>query len=160
MGKPVTKEQLSALFTMIAQHKEDEMVAMLVDNSSLVGASNEDGWSAVHRCAKHGTSSMMKKLIVDFHANVDALTRGNYTPTQIAADYNNISCLLELVLNQADTSIYNLSHKNPLDFLAENHQEIIPFNKDGNFLSHHDGHLAVKIGEYGPMISLHDFLEC
>lgn len=102
---------------------------------------------------------MMKTLIVDINAS----TRGGYTPTQIAADYDNIQCLLELVVNGADTSIYNLSHKDPLDFLSENHPSIRPFNKAGNVIVHQDGHLAVKmlseqIGGEGYIVSLHDFL--
>ena len=160
MAKLVTKIQISNLFSAIAEHREDDMVSMLTENISLLDACNESGWSAIHRCAKHGTKAMMHKLVVDFKADVNAVTEGDYTPAQIAAEYSNFACLLELVSNGADTSLYNLSHKDPLDFLADNHNELVLFNKDGNFLTHQDDHLAVQIGDHGPLVSLHDFLHC
>lgn len=146
------------LFATIAKQDEEAMVKLLKEDPELVNAYDVDEYSAIHKCAKHGTASMMHRLITEFNADVNSRTYAKHTPTIIAAEYNNIPCLLELLRNNADTTLQNRQWEDPLDMMAHNHPEINPFNKTGNFLTLDGDHLAVKMGENGVLVDLSDFL--
>lgn len=151
--------QKDELFKAIAAQDEAKMVEVLNADPGLVGATTFDGYSPIHKCAKQGTASMMHKLIKDFKADVDVRAEGLNTAAIIAADYDNIACLAELVKAGANTELSNQGSRDPLSFLAENHHEIAIFNKEGSVLIFQDEHLAVKLGD-GNIFSLHDILEC
>lgn len=152
------EEKRKELFDTIADRNEEAMVRLLMADPSLVRACDAEEYSAIHRCAKHGTASMMHKLITEFNADVNAYTYANRTAAVIAAEYNNIPCLLELLKNNADTTLHSLRGSDPLDMLYENHPGIKHFYKTGNFLTHNGEHLAVKIGDTGAIEDLNDFL--
>lgn len=159
------EQKRDELFSAIALQDENKMVELLKANPQLVHVGNEDEYSAVHRCAKHGTKSMMHKLINDFGADINSCTRGFYTPSIIAAEYNNLECLVELVKSGADTTKSDRLGRDALYFLAEENQAIKTFYDSGAELTWVQGadqdHLAIKtVGDNPTVFGLHGIVDC
>ena len=89
-------------------------VERLLQNGVPVDVSNEYGWTALHRAAKHNREDIAKQLL-QAAADVNKQTNNGDTPLHWAAFHNSHDVARLLVEGGADMSLMNKWNQTPLD---------------------------------------------
>jgi ankyrin repeat protein len=109
------------LFNSSIREKQDIETArkILTEQPCLLNSIDSDEWSIIHHCARIGNAKILRMLIEEFKADINARTAYNYTPAIIAAQYDNKQCLIELINLGANFENEDRSGRKPVDYLIE-----------------------------------------
>lgn len=88
----------------------------------------DDGWTALHYAVHEGYFEVVKLLIEQYFAQVDARTTFNKTPFHFACRRGNVDIIKYLIEKGASTSVVDRDGCTPLHYLCESENfEMIKF---------------------------------
>jgi len=138
---------MEILHQAIWKGNEELVRKMLKENKNLIYHINDDEWQSIHIAVSRGQFEIMKILIEEFNADVNAKTDYSYTPLLLAAETGSIEFIVELMKHNADTTLTDAMGRGIDYYLSQSHPDYkhITQSSDENtlFLDKNDNKLKV-----------------
>lgn len=118
-GKLVKPDLPGAIHRAVAKEMIGAIIYLLHLDPRLVDVKSERGWYPLHSAAKLGFTRAARTLL-DHGAEINCLTKGEWTPVMFAADFGHIETLRALLEYHPNTLLKNLRGQNAA-LLAKKH---------------------------------------
>lgn len=145
----VFDEQGEAPLHVAVSRGHEQVVDILLEHNAFVNVRNKPGMTPLHIAAKLGYQSMVKQLITDHGAILDAMTLIKQIPLHLAAESGQLEVCktllslgsdLNAIDNQSQTPLHLAARKNHADvlklFLSSKPELISLANKNGYTCAH------------------------
>lgn len=93
------------------------MESILIKDRSCKNATDDDGYTPLHR-ACYSNHVDIAKLLIQYGADVNARTNDQWTPLHSAAKWSNAECVALLLQHGADVNALSEGQQNPLHIAA------------------------------------------
>ncbi|XP_071836319.1 uncharacterized protein [Apostichopus japonicus] len=122
----VFDEHGKAALHLAAERGHREVAQILLTSKAFVNAKSKLGVTPLHLSAQNGHNELMKMLILNHGASIDALSVAKKTPLHLAAQYGQLRVCETLLNLKGDSYATDIHGQTPLHLAAENdHAEIV-----------------------------------
>ncbi|XP_027200011.2 LOW QUALITY PROTEIN: uncharacterized protein LOC113794122 [Dermatophagoides pteronyssinus] len=132
-------ERGQAALHIAAEIGQEEVVEILLESNAFVNVRNKNGMTPLHLAARKGYNNMVKRLVTEHSALLDANTLTKQTPLHLAAEAGQLAVCETLLELKADALAIDNHSQTPLHLAAEHdHSEVVKL-----FLKHKPDLLSV-----------------
>nr|XP_046909522.1 uncharacterized protein LOC124490979 [Dermatophagoides farinae] len=132
-------ERGQAALHIAAEIGQEEVVEILLESNAFVNVRNKNGMTPLHLAARKGYNNMVRRLVTEHSALLDANTLTKQTPLHLAAEAGQLAVCETLLGLKADALAIDNHSQTPLHLAAEHdHSEVVQL-----FLKHKPDLLSV-----------------
>ncbi|NP_899192.1 transient receptor potential cation channel, subfamily N, member 1 [Danio rerio] len=145
----VFDEEGKAAIHLAAQRGHQDIVDVLLSQKAFVNAKTKQGLTPLHLSAQNGSARLVRLLVENHQASVDALSLRKQTPLHLAAMSGQLDVCSSLLNLRADITATDSRGQTPLHLAAESdHSEVVKLflrlrpelstlaNEDGSTCTH------------------------
>ncbi|XP_068094527.1 serine/threonine-protein phosphatase 6 regulatory ankyrin repeat subunit B-like [Hyperolius riggenbachi] len=122
----VFDEHGKAALHLACENGHDKMADILLWHKAFVNAKTKLGLTPLHLCAQNGFNHLVKLLVENHMASIDAMSLTKRTPLHLAALSGQLDVCNSLLNMRADANATDIYGQTPLHLAAENdHSEVV-----------------------------------
>ncbi|UXI23316.1 orphan G-protein coupled receptor 40 [Sarcoptes scabiei] len=119
-------ERGQAALHIASEIGQEEVVEILLESNAFVNVRNKNGMTPLHLAARRGYNNMVRRLITEHSALLDANTLTKQTPLHLAAEAGQFAVCETLLNLKADALAVDNHSQTPLHLAAEHdHSEVV-----------------------------------
>ena len=111
--KRTDKDSSTPLLATV-KYENIEVVRALLDNDANVGAEDEEGRSPLHQATSSGSTELVRTLLLEHGADINARTKDSSTLLLVATKHWNIEVMPALLEHGAYVGMENKEGRTPL----------------------------------------------
>ncbi|XP_077349985.1 uncharacterized protein LOC143998115 [Lithobates pipiens] len=115
-----------AALHLACENGHDKMADILLRHKAFVNAKTKLGLTPLHLCAENGCNHLVKLLVENYLASIDAMSLTKRTPLHLAAGNGQLDVCNSLLNMKADVNATDIHGQTALHLAAENdHSEVV-----------------------------------